>query len=146
MADDAKKVIPFPQIRTALIPSAYDPEVTDFALKFNGRRTNADGTPIVSQRTGPIRSNPVPFTLVANAPAIVIASQNPYRKGLILQNKDLIDILFVGFGTLADARGFQIAPLGGTTLLDFVCPTDTISVFATANISGYFVEFAPTAE
>ena len=143
MADE-KKVIPFPTIRTALLPSAYDPEVTDFSLKFNGRPAGQENT--VPSRTGPMRSNPVPFTLVGNAPAIVIASQNPFRKGLIIQNKDLINILYVGFGTLADATSFQVAPLGGTTLLDFICPTDTISVFATANVSGFFVEFAPTAE
>lgn len=144
MADDAKKIIPFPTIRNALIPQAYDIEVTDFSLKFNGRKAGEEGT--VAERTGPIRANPVPFTLIANAPAIVIAAQNAFRKGLIIQNKDILDILYVGFGTLADVRSFQVAPLGGTTLLDFVCPTDTISVFATANISGYFVEFAPIAE
>jgi hypothetical protein len=143
MADPAEKVIPFPQIRTALIPQPYDPEVTDFALKFNGRKEGDTSSPA---RTGPMRSSPVPFTLIGGAPAIVIASQNPFRKGLMIQNKDLVDILYVGFGSLADVRAFQLAPLGGTVLLDFVCPTDTISVFATANISGYFVEFAPTAE
>jgi hypothetical protein len=140
---DPIKVVRFPQIRTALIPSAFDPEVTDFSLKFNGRREGDNG-PIA--RTGPIRSNPVPFTLVANAPAIVIASQNAFRRGLMIQNKDLVNILYVGFGSLADLSSFQVAPLGGTTLLDFVCPTDTISVFATANLSGYYVDFAPIAE
>ena len=143
MADPAEKVIPFPQIRNALIPQPYDIEITDFALKFNGRKEGDTSAPA---RTGPMRSNPVPFTLIANAPAIVICSQNPYRKGLMIQNKDLVDILYVGFGSLADIRAFQIAPLGGTALLDFICPTDTISVFATANISGFLVEFAPTAE
>lgn len=142
MADE-KRIIPFPQIRTALIPSSYDPEVTDFSLKFNGRK---DGESTSPARTGVIRASPIAFTLIANAPAIVIASQNAYRKGLMIQNKDLIDILYVGFGGLADVRAFQIAPLGGTMLLDFVCPTDTISVFATANVSGFLVEFAPIAE
>jgi hypothetical protein len=146
MADDAKKIVPFPVIRNALIPQAYDIAVTDFALKFNGRRTNADGSQVPQTREGPIRSNPVPFTLIANAPAIIIASQNAYRKGLMIQNKDLVDVLYVGFGSLADIRSFQVAPLGGTTLLDFVCPTDTISVFATANISGFYVDFAPIGE
>ena len=140
---DKQKIISFPPIRTALIPSASDIEVTDFSLKFN---TRADGSSGPAPRTGPMRSNPVPFTLIGGAPAIVIASQNPYRKGLILQNKDLTNILYVGFGTLADLTSFQVAPLGGTALLDFVCPTDTISVFASANISGFFVEFAPIAE
>lgn len=141
-----QKIIPFPPIRNALIPQSYDIAVTDFSLKFNGRRTNADGTPIEPTRTGPIRSNPVPFQLIANAPAIVIASQNAWRKGLMIQNKDVTDVLYVGFGSLADIRSFQVAPLGGTTLLDFICPTDTISVFATANIAGFFVEFAPIGE
>jgi hypothetical protein len=143
MADKPEKVIPFPQIRTALIPSASDIEVTDFSLKFNTRPAGESGP---APRTGPMRANPVPFTLIANAPAIVIASQNAFRKGLMIQNKDLIDILYVGFGSLADIRSFQVAPLGGTVLLDFICPTDTISVFATANISGFFVEFAPIGE
>ena len=140
------KIIPFPPIRNALIPSAYDPEITNFNLKFNARPQGKNGEILPLARTGPIRSNPIPFTLVANAPAIVIASQNAFRKGLMIQNKDLIDILYVGFGSLADIRSFQVAPLGGTTLLDFICPTDTISVFATANISGFYIDFAPIGE
>lgn len=142
MADDAKKIIPFPQIRTALIPSAYDPEITDFALKFNGRLASDPAGPIA--RDGPIRAAPIPFALIGNAPAIVIASQDAYRKALFIKNLDPVANLYIGFGTLADTNGLALDPLG-YILLDFVCPTDTISVFATANVRGFLMTMAPTA-
>ena len=126
---------------TALIPQAYDPAFTRFQLQFNTLREGETEL----KRTGPMRSNPVPFRIVANASPIVIAAQNPYRKGLVLQNLDPTDNLYIGFGTLADVGSFYLLPLQ-TIILDFVCPTDTISAFATASIGGYLLEMAPIAE
>lgn len=121
----------------SLVPQSFDTAFTNFKHRFNLR--NGLGT---DARTGPMRSTPIPFAVVGNSPAIVVASQNPNRKGLMMKNLDLVDLLYVGFGTLADTNGFSIEP-GQTVLLDFVCPTDAISVFSTANIRGFLVEFAP---
>ena len=130
-------------MRNTLIEQSYSPNVTRLGLVLNSRGQTAPGDKV--PRTGPMRSNPVPFNVIANDPAIVIAVQNPDRKGLLIQNLDVAANLFVGFGTLANARGFALGPLG-YILLDFVCPTDAISVFATANVNGYFLELAPIAE
>lgn len=122
-----------------LVPQAYDATFTNWLRRFND--TGLSGT---AERTGPMRSAPVPFALIGNAPPIIIAPQDPNRKGLMIKNLDPVELLYVGFGTLADLNGFTIEPRQ-TMLLDFVCPTDAISVFATANVRGYFVAFAPIA-
>lgn len=124
-------------LRTGTLLDQNGPNVTSLRREYNGR--GVDGAPL--PRTGPMRGNPVPFAVVANAAAVVIAAMNPNRKGLLIQNLDPAQNLFVGFGTLADANGFALGPLG-YILLDFVCPTDTISVFATANVRGYMLEMA----
>jgi len=135
------KKAPAKVISTALLPQAYDPAFTHFASRFNSSG-KAGGIP---QRTGPMRTAAVPFALTANAPAIVIAIQDPFRKGMLLQNLDPVTALFVGFGTLADANQFQLVA-NQTLLFDFVCPTDFISVFATANVRGYLATFSQIAE
>lgn len=136
--------ITYPRTRTALIPQAYDVAFTawraDFRYQFGFAR--ADGQPI--KRNGPVRSNPIPFALVANAPAICVAIGNDARTGLIIKNLDPTTDLLVGFGVVADAAtGFPISPLQ-TLLLDFVTPTDAIWAFSTANVRGYLIEMAPT--
>jgi len=141
VADKVKESL-YPQIRTALLPQAYDPAFTNWERKFGGK-ISADGIP--APRTGPIRTTNLPFAVIANAPAIVISIQNPVRKGLLLKNLDPVTNLYVGFGQLADVNGFFIDPLG-YVLLDFTCPTDAISVFATANVRGFMAEMAPIGE
>lgn len=126
----------------ALLPQAYDPAFTNFRIHFNAL---AEGQTEL-KRTGPIRSNPVPFALVANAAAIVIASNNPHRTGLMIKNLDPTDNLYIGFGILADVNGFSVEPLQTIILDRESCPTDTISAFGTANIRGYLLELAPVAE
>jgi hypothetical protein len=124
-----------------LIDQSYGPGVTNLRRRFN-RSGESPASEVV--RDGPMRSNPVPFALIGGAPAITIAVQNPHRKGLLIQNRDATNDLFVGFGTLADANGFAITALG-YVLLDFICPTDAISVFALVNVRGFMVEMAPIA-
>lgn len=124
-----------------LIDQSYGPNVTKLDRLYNKR----EGVLGPTERTGPIRSNVVPFRVLANAPALVISVQNPYRKGLSIQNNDPTQNLFVGFGILADANGFRVGPLT-TVLFDFVCPTDAISVFALFDISGFMLEMAPIGE
>lgn len=123
---------------TTLIPQAYDPAFTNFKRRLNPQ--NPDGSAPV--RDGPIRTTPIPFAVEANAPAKVIASQDAFRKGLLIKNLDATELLYVGIGSLADTNGLAVNP-GGTILFDFICPTDTISVFATANVRGYLALFAP---
>lgn len=130
-----------------LIDQSYGVNVTPifqrkFAMEFNKREKGADGKP-VTERNGPIRSAPLSFTLIGGAPSIVISQMNVWRRGLLIQNRDPTATLFVGFGMLADANSFNMAP-GGYILLDFICPADPIAVFGTANVSGYICEWAPT--
>lgn len=124
-----------------LIDQAYGPNVTNLFHRFNTRKKGEELG--LEPRTGPIRSAPVPFAVTGGAPAQVIAAQNANRKGLLIKNLDPTADLFIGFGTLADANGFSI-PAGGYVLLDFVCPTDTISVFALVNVRGYLLEMSPS--
>lgn len=141
MAEKTKEPL-YPQIRTALIPQAYDPAFTNWERKF-GAKISADGKP--AERLGPIRTTNLPFAVIGGAAAIVIAVQNPWRKGLLLKNLDPVANLYVGFGQLADINGFFIDPLG-YVLFDFTCPTDAISVFATVNVRGFMAEMAPIGE
>lgn len=136
-----KKEPLYPAIVTALIPQAYDPAFTNWQLRLSGGK-NPDGS---IDRTGPIRTTNLPFAVIGNAAAIVISVQNPWRKGLLLKNLDPTTNLYVGFGQLADVNGFFIDPLG-YVLFDFVCPTDAISVFSTANVRGFMAEMAPIGE
>ncbi len=138
MAENVK----YPQVRTALMPQAYDVAFTNWERTF-GAKFTGDGKP--AERAGPMRTTAVPFAVIANASPIVIAVQNPWRKGLLIQNLDPTTNLSIGFGQLASANGFFLSPLG-YILLDFTCPTDAISVFATANVNGFMAEMAPIGE
>lgn len=122
-----------------LLGQAYDPKVTRLDRQPWGPTPGNDSQP----RTGPIVTAEIPFTLVGGAQASVIAASDPNRKGLILQNKDPVDDLFYSFGALADETSTFIPPRS-SILLDFVCPTDRISVFALVNISGVLKTMAPS--
>jgi len=103
---------------------------------------SVDGIP--TERTGPMSTTEYPFTLVAGAPQI-IAAANPWRLGMMLQNMDPIANLNFSFGPIASAISGFLVP-GQLLLLDFVCPTDQVSVFAAVNISGNYKDFSRSAE
>ncbi len=94
-------------------------------------------------RDGPIRSTPIPFRLVAGQPFNVSAA-NDDRIGLILQNRDAAATLYYSFGGQADLTTGALS-VGQTLLLDFITPTDALWVYAAADCSGYFCEFARVA-
>jgi hypothetical protein len=127
-----------------LLGQSYHPKVTRMDRPALGSRavaTASTGAP----RTGPLRSNDIPFTLIANATSFNVSTSNPYRESLILQNKDPVANLFFRFGGPADASSAFLLP-NQFMLLDVKCPTDPVFVFATANISGTFIEMARIAE
>lgn len=95
------------------------------------------------ERTGPMKSAPIPFTLTANE-AFNVAAANPDRAGLLLQNADPANNLYYNFGSVASLQSFSLVP-GQYILLDFVCPTDAVWVFAAFNLSGMYTEFAREA-
>lgn len=88
---------------------------------------------------GPIVTTEIPFTLTPSALQILSAT-NPFRVGLMLQNKDPVNNLFYAFGVEADANSSFLSP-GVVLLLDFICPIDQVSVFATVALSGHFRQF-----
>jgi hypothetical protein len=132
-----------------LIPSAYSPNVTRldgsaFGSTTRDPLTGSEAPAILRQeRTGPIRTTPIVFQLVANVPLNILQA-NPHRKGLLLTNKDAVANLFISFGTVADANSFPMAP-GAVMLLDFITPTDAVWCFATANVAGVCFEFSRMA-
>jgi hypothetical protein len=134
-----------------LIPQAYDTQWTRL-IEAYGTARNADpatgsvGLALASQKMrakGPVKTNQVPFRLVAGQP-YKLFNDNPNRKGLMLENLDPVTNLNFSFGIQADATAFQLVP-NGVVLLDFVCPTDSVWLFATLAVSGVGAEFAPLA-
>lgn len=124
-----------------LVGSAYDPGVTRMDRGVIGYAPRQDGS--LPTRNGPTRANGVPFTTVAGQ-VLIIAATNPYRTGLFLQNKDAVADLFYSFGQLADVTAALLPPRT-SILLDFVCPTDQVSVFSVAaNITGYYADMSPS--
>lgn len=93
--------------------------------------------------TGPVTTTEMPFRLEANVPQFISAT-NPNRIGLMLQNKDPTNNLFYSFGSEATADSTFLAP-GVVLLLDFICPTDQISVFAQVALSGHYRQFGRAA-
>jgi hypothetical protein len=128
-----------PQRVDYLLEQSYGRSVTRMDRGVFGPQPGGDSTP----RTGPIVTANMPFTLVGGAIAQVIASQDPNRKALILQNKDPIGNLFYEFGPLADGTSTFLTP-GMYILLDFVCPTDRVTVFAMVNVSGSLKTMSPS--
>jgi hypothetical protein len=114
-----------------LLGQSYDVRVTRLDRTPWGLSPGQESQP----RTGPIVTTEIPFTLVGGAVAIVIASSDPERTGLSLQNGDPVANLFYSFGRLADATSRFLTP-GMVLLRDFNTPTDRISVFSLVNVSG----------
>ena len=102
----------------------------------------ADGGAL--ERAGPVITVEYPFTLVPGVPQF-IAAANPWRIGMMLQNMDPVANLNYSFGPVASATSGFLVP-GQVLLLDFICPTDQVSVFAAVAISGNYKDFQRSAE
>lgn len=121
-----------------LLEQSYGVGVTRLDRQPFGPAPGRDSQP----RTGPIVTTEIPFRLVAGQ-ALVIASQDPARTGLSLQNADPTDNLFYSFGRIADETSRFLTP-GMVLLRDFNTPTDRISVFALVDISGVLAVESPS--
>lgn len=120
-----------------LLPQAYDVSVTNLRKPaFNDRGASAAASG--ATRNGPVMSNDLPFSLVANEP-YNLAAGNPYRVGMMLQNCDPTNNMFYSFGAVATPNSKFLTP-GQTLLLDFVCPCDSVWALATVALSGVFTE------
>ena len=117
----------------------YDPRVTELSqpLRPPIPRNDAGGLDNFRNRTV---TSTTPIQLVAGAQLRVLPT-NPRRTGLLIQNKDATNSLFIGFGNGADSNALSIAP-GGYVLLDFTCPNSEVYAFATANLQAVFVEMS----
>jgi hypothetical protein len=80
-----------------------------------------------------------PVQLIGLAPSVRVLGANPRRTGLIIQNKDAVTPLYVGYGTQANVNSFYVAPLGAI-LEDFTTPGDEIWLYATTNLQAVIVE------
>lgn len=128
------------------LPGSNGVGVTDLARRLQAAPQGpGPGADPNTAPTGPTKTGQRSFVLVANV-ALQLAPANPYRRGLMLQNRDPGLELFYAFGQPADTSSFSLGPgaPGGSALLDFVCPTDAVWVFATGAVSGVFAEFART--
>lgn len=130
-----------------LLGQAYSPNVTRLDQAFGGGprdpATGSEGLALGTrgrERTGPMKTASIPFRLTP-AVALNLMTDNPHRKGLVIQNLDPVTNLNVAFGTIADANSFALPP-NSVMLLDFVCPTDSVWLFATLAVSGFAFEFA----
>lgn len=133
-----------------MVGSAYSPNVTRLDLPAFGTAKKPDPytgsvSPAIQAiaRKGPIRTTSIVFQLVPSVPLNLLQA-NPHRKGIMITNKDAVASLFLSFATVADGSSFPMAP-GAVILLDFICPTDSLWVFATAAVAGVCLEFAPVA-
>ena len=124
--------------------SSNDPAVTDLWAPVNPAKTAAQQAAAAASgdnyRNRNV-SNTTPVQLVANAASVRVLPQNPRRTGLLIQNKDPVADLFIGFGQQANINSLSVAP-GGYILLDFTCPNSEVYAFATSNIQAVFVDMS----
>ena len=126
--------------------NSNDPAVTDLYAPLNPTKTPAQVAAAVAAGTADNYrnrnvSNTTPVQLVANAASVRVLPQNPRRTGLLIQNKDPVSDLFIGFGQKATINSLSVAP-GGYVLLDFTTPNSEVYAFATANIQAVFVDMS----
>lgn len=121
----------------ALPDQAYDPRLTDLSNPVRPPSARS-GTGALDKFVNRTITNTAPIQLVANAGQRVLPN-NRRRVGLLIQNKDTTNDLFIGFGNAADANSLSI-PARGFILLDFACPASEVYAFATANIQAVFVD------
>jgi hypothetical protein len=141
---------------TPLPDQAYDPRVTDLSKPFNvpaatgpqalpaGTLVSADGMPLPGARAGWVNrniTNTIPVQLQTGV-SLRILPTNPKRTGIIIQNLDATAALNFSFSNDLAGNGAQIGA-GGSVLLDFTCPPDTLYLFCgTANIRALVMEFS----
>jgi hypothetical protein len=80
-----------------------------------------------------------PVQVIGLAASVRVLGANPRRTGLIIQNKDAVTPLYIGYGTQANVNSFYVGPLG-SILEDFTCPSDEVWVYATTNVQAVFIE------
>lgn len=115
----------------------YDPRVTDLSRPLIPPKPTNDQGGIDNYRNRNQRGT-IPVQLVANV-AQRILPNNLRRTGLIIQNKDTVASVFVGWGNSADSNAFAL-PAGAVVLEDFCCPASEVYLFATANVQAVVVE------
>ncbi len=129
-------------IRNRLLPSLGKGVEVTGSLPGTFKGINGDPSSLNNGgRTGPNRSASSSFRLEAGV-ALNLCQANNYRTMLVLQNYDVAEKLFWNLGAPAfDGSGFLVP--GGNFLFDVNCPTDSLWVFATVNLSGFYMESAP---
>lgn len=121
---------------TALPDQSYDPRVTDLSAPLVPKQSDTP-TALDAFRNRNTRSTyPVQLT---GGQALRVLPANLRRTGLIIQNRDTANPLFVGWGNSADANSFSIAA-GGSILEDFTCPNTEVYLFATTNLLAVVIE------
>lgn len=154
---------------TPLPDQAYDPRVTDLSQPLNVPASTGPQAiyPFADPKTGlpttgsdiaagiPPGSragaggwinrnvtNTIPYTILAGQSTRALPV-NYKRTGVIIQNLDATATLNYSFANDLQNFGGQIGP-GGSVLLDFTCPPDTLYLFVggAANIQALVVEFS----
>jgi len=136
----------------ALPDQAYDPRITDLSKPFNvPAATGPQAIASIDPTTGLATTqggwvnrnvtNTIPVQLTALV-SIRILPTNPKRTGVLIQNLDATAVLNFSFSNDLQGNGAQIGA-GGSVLLDFTTPPDTLYLFcASANIRALVMEFA----
>jgi hypothetical protein len=137
---------------TPLPDQAYDPRITDLSKPFNvPAATGPQAIASIDPTTGLATTqggwvnrnvtNTIPVQLVALA-TVRILPTNPKRTGVLIQNLDATATLNFSFSNDLQGNGAQVGA-GGSVLLDFTTPPDTLYLFcATANIRALVMEFS----
>jgi hypothetical protein len=145
-------MIPRPTRYRALPDSAYDSRVTDLSAPLNappgagafspgtGNIAPGDAASVENRRSYFNRNvtNTLSVQLAANK-SLRLLPFNDRRSGLIVQNKDATAGLNYSFSNDLGFAGLLIAA-GGSILLDFTTPPDTLYLISTANILVVVVE------
>lgn len=137
---------------TPLPDQSYDPRITDLSKPFNvPAATGPQTIDTVNPATGLATvaggwvnrnvTNMIPVALVAGV-SLRVLPYNPKRTGLILQNLDAVNPLNFSFANDLKGNGGQIGA-GGSILLDFTTPPDTLYLFSGAgNLASMVIEFS----
>jgi hypothetical protein len=137
---------------TPLPDQAYDPRITDLTKPFNvPAATGPQAIQSIDPTTGLATTqggwvnrnvtNTIPVQLIALQTVRILVT-NPKRTGVLIQNLDATAALNFSFSNDLQGNGAQIGA-GGSVLLDFTTPPDTLYLFcATANIRALVMEFS----
>jgi hypothetical protein len=122
-----------------LVPMAYGPSITKIDDDDIDVMKPVPGKP---GEAGPVTTNPIVGQLAAGV-AVQVLPANANRVGLLVQNLDTTAALNYAFGLVAGPQS-KFLPAGGVLLLDFVTPTDTLSLFSASSILFGVDEFQRT--